>query len=103
MGKSSVDVKFVGDHECTVEQIDGTQQSVLIKDIHVAPDAGCNLLSLAKLLKQGDKLCGDDNSLKATRGKFFPLLLTKLWKPEVDSCLVCNFCPSLLMESLLLL
>ena len=70
MGKSAIQIKFVGDFDAIVEQFDGTKKRATIKDIRVAPDAGCNLLSLTKLLKQGYKLYGDNEGLEASKGSF---------------------------------
>jgi hypothetical protein len=70
MGKSAVKIDYQGDYTCYAEQKDGKRQKVVLKDVRVAPGAGCNLLSLTKLLNSGYNIQGDKKSLKATKGKF---------------------------------
>ena len=69
MGQSSVKILFQGDYECEAHQNDGTMKKVVLKDVRVAPGAGCNLLSLTRLLNNGYNLRGDKNGLTAVRGK----------------------------------
>jgi len=89
MGKSAIQIKFVGDFDAIVEQADGTKKRASIKDIQVAPDAGCNLLSLTKLLRQGYKLYGDNEGLEPQKAAFLSSS-TKLWMLVVDTCLEFN-------------
>ena len=70
MGRSTVKIDFQGDYPCYAEQIDGTTHKMILKDVRVAPGAGCNLLSLTKLLNNEYNLQGNSKSLKATKGKF---------------------------------
>ena len=69
MGQSSVKILFQGDYECKARQIDGTIRKVILRDVRVAPGAGCNLLSLTRLLDLGYKLHGDKQGLRVSRGK----------------------------------
>ena len=69
MGQSSVKILFQGDYECEAHQTDGTVKKVVLKDVRVAPGAGCNLLSLTRLLNNGYELKGNQKGLTAVRGK----------------------------------
>jgi hypothetical protein len=66
MGSSSVSIDFVGDYDAVIEQTDGTRTKVTIRDVRVAPGAGCNLLSLTRLMKQGYAITGDETGLSVS-------------------------------------
>ena len=69
MGQLSIKILFQGDYECEVHQTDGTVTRVVLKDVQVAPGAGCNLLSLTRLLNNGYELKGNQKGLTAVQGK----------------------------------
>ena len=69
MGQLSVKILFQGDYKCEAHQTDGTVKKVVLKDVRVVPGAGCNLLSLTRLLNNGYDLKGNQKGLTAVRGK----------------------------------
>ena len=64
-GQLSVKILFQGDYEYKGHQTDSTIKKVVLKEVQVTPGAGCNLLSLTRLLNNGYNLKGNKKGLTA--------------------------------------